>query len=87
MTNTKQNQIKIAAAQLSPHYLNKEKTVDKACSAIAEAGKAGAGLIVFPEVYLSGYPDWVWLLANGKGAELNDLYLKLVKNAVSIPDD
>lgn len=78
---------KIAAAQLSPVFLNKEKTVEKACIAIKEAGENGAQVIVFPEAYISGYPDWVWLIPNNKGAELNELYVKLVENAVSIPDD
>ncbi len=37
-----ENKIKVAAAQLTPVFLNKEKTVDKACDAISEAGKNGA---------------------------------------------
>ena len=36
---------KIAAAQLSPVFLNKEKTVEKACKAIQEAGENGAKVI------------------------------------------
>ncbi|WP_457616908.1 carbon-nitrogen hydrolase family protein [Lutibacter sp.] len=79
--------IKIAAAQLSPVFLNKEKTVEKACKAIHDAGKNGAKLIVFPEAFISGYPDWIWLIPNSKGSELNELYIKLVKNAVAIPDE
>lgn len=78
--------IKVASAQLSPIFLNKEKTVEKACEAIFEAGENGANLIVFPEAFISGYPDWVWLIPNSKGADLNELYVKLVKNAVSVPD-
>ena len=78
--------IKVASAQLSPIFLNKEKTVEKACEAIFEAGENGANLIVFPEAFISGYPDWVWLIPNSKGADLNELYLKLVENAVSVPD-
>ncbi|MCA9731808.1 MAG: carbon-nitrogen hydrolase family protein [Deferribacteres bacterium] len=76
---------KIAAAQLSPVFLNKEKTVQKACEAIAEAGGKGCKLIVFPEAFIAGYPDWVWLVPNSKGAVLNELYIELVENAVSIP--
>ncbi|MCA0931416.1 carbon-nitrogen hydrolase family protein [Lutimonas saemankumensis] len=79
--------IKIAAAQLSSVFLNKKKTVDKACEAIHNAGANGIDLIVFPEAFISGYPDWVWLIPNSKGAALNELYLKLVENAVSIPDE
>ncbi len=78
---------KIAAAQLSPVFLNKEETVEKACKAIAEAGENGAKVIVFPEAFISGYPDWVWLIPNSKGADLNKLYVELVENAVSIPDN
>lgn len=85
--NTMIKNIKVAAAQLSPIFLNKEKTIEKACKAILEAGENGAKLIVFPEAFISGYPDWVWLIPNSKGADLNELYLKLVENAISIPDD
>ena len=81
------NLMKVAAAQLTPVFLNKDKTIDKACDAIIEAGENGAGLIVFPEAFISGYPDWVWLIPNSKGADLNALYEKLVHNAISVPDD
>lgn len=77
---------KVAVAQIAPVFLNKEATVDKACKVIAEAGKNGAELIVFPEAFVSGYPDWVWLVPNHKGAMLNELYRELVENAVSVPD-
>jgi len=78
--------MKVAAAQLSPVFLNKEKTVQKACTAIIEAGKNGAKLIVFPEAFISGYPDWIWLIPNSKGAELNKLYVELMNSAISVPD-
>ena len=78
---------KVASAQLCPIFLDKDKTVEKACQAIIEAGKNGAKLIVFPEAFISGYPDWVWLIPNSKGADLNKLYVKLVENAVSVPDE
>lgn len=78
---------KVAVAQLTPVYLNKKATVEKACKAIAEASKEGAKLIVFPEVFISGYPDWVWLIPNSKSKELNRLYIKLVENAVSVGDE
>lgn len=78
---------KIAAAQLTPVFLNLEKTVDKACAAIEEAGKNGAQFIVFPEAYISGYPDWVWSISPNQTVQLNNLYVKLVENAVSIPDN
>lgn len=84
--NQNQNNFKIAAAQAAPVFLNRTKTVEKACELIAQAGRNGAKLIVFPEVFISGYPDWVWVVANSQGAVLNELYVELIENAVTIPD-
>ncbi len=78
--------IKVAAAQITPVYLNKQKTVEKACAVIKEAAQNGAKLIVFPEAFIPGYPDWIWLIPNSKSADLNKLYIELVNNAVTIPD-
>ncbi len=77
----------VAAAQIAPEFLDRARTVEKACDAIAEAGRHGASLVVFPEVFLSGYPDWVWLVPNSRGAELGALYTALWENAVSVPDE
>ena len=82
-----ENIVKVAAAQMAPHFLNRDKTVKKACDLIAEAGKNGAKLVVFPEAFVSGYPDWVWVIPNGNGGMLDELYQALVENAVSIPDE
>lgn len=47
--------------QAAPEFLNLNKGVDKAISLIEEAASAGAKLIAFPEVWLPGYPWWIWL--------------------------
>ncbi len=83
----KSKKFKVAAAQTAPVFLNIKETVEKACELISEAAKNGAKLIVFPEVFISGYPDWVWLVPNSKGAILNELYVKLVENSISVPDE
>ncbi|MGV6845511.1 MAG: carbon-nitrogen hydrolase family protein [Lutibacter sp.] len=78
--------IKISAVQDAPIFLDIEKTIEKSCQLIIEAAKNGAKLVVFPEAFISGYPDWVWLIPNSKGAILNELYIKLLKNAISADD-
>lgn len=50
--------VRVCIAQISQAYMNLEASVDRACSAIAEAAANGAQLIVFPEVWLAGYPYW-----------------------------
>lgn len=79
--------VKISLAQYSPCYLDKEKSIAKACKLIKKAAKEGAKLILFPEAFIPGYPDWVWVLKNSQGAELNALYIELLNNAISVPDD
>ncbi|MFC1713826.1 carbon-nitrogen hydrolase family protein [Candidatus Poribacteria bacterium] len=76
----------VAAAQAAPVFLNRQATVEKACDLIAEAGRKGAQLIVLPEVFVPGYPDWVWVLPPSNKL-LSELYAELVDNAVTIPDD
>lgn len=79
--------IKVAAAQFASRFLDREKTVEKACDLISQAGKNGARLIVFPEAFISGYPDWVWVVPNSHADMLDELYGELVENAVTIPDE
>lgn len=82
-----QNRVKVAAAQATPVFLNRKQTVEKACDLIDRAGRASAKLIVFPEVFIAGYPDWVWVVPNGKKAILDELYCELLENAINVPDE
>ena len=75
----------VAAIQAAPVFLDRDATVEKACGLIATAARAGARLIVFPEAFVPGYPDWVWLLPPRERAAINDLYAELVANAVDVP--
>lgn len=54
-------QTRVAAVQSEPIWLDGDATVDKACRIIDEAGRNGAKVIGFPELYISGYPWWIWL--------------------------
>jgi nitrilase len=85
MTNSK-TKFKVAAIQEAPVFLDKNATIDKACELIDKAAAEGAALAVFPEAFVSGYPDWVWVLPPAQKSLINDLYQKLLDNAVTIPD-
>jgi nitrilase len=52
------SKIRVGAAQISPHFFDREKTLEKTCRYIEEAGRLGLDLIVFPETYFCGYPYW-----------------------------
>lgn len=83
----KKNNVMVAAVQASPVFLEKRKTVDKACELIATAGRRGAKLMVFPEAFIPGYPDWVWVVPGNKKSIYNELYHQLLENAVVVPDN
>jgi nitrilase len=85
MNNTKT--FIVAAAQATPVLLNRKATLDKACDLIAEAGRNGAKLIVFPEAFLPAYTDWVWVIPGNRPDLLNALYTEWVENSVSVSDD
>ena len=66
-------------------FLDREATVEKASRLIEEAGRNGARLVVFPEAFIPGYPDWVWAVPAGEEGLLSKLYAELVANSVEIP--
>jgi nitrilase len=77
----------IAAVQACPVYLDRGATIAKACRLIAEVGAAGAGLAVFPEAFVPGYPVWVWFIPAGHTHPLREAYAELVANAVTVPSE
>jgi nitrilase len=82
---TKSETTSVAAVQAAPVFLDREATIEKACGFIAEAGRQGARLVVFPEAYLPTYPDWIWAVPPGEGSVLDNLYAELLANSVIIP--
>ena len=75
----------VAAVQISPVFLDRDATIDRACDAIADAASRGVRCAVFPEAFVPGYPLWIWSLAAGQTQELRALYAELLDQAVTIP--
>ena len=72
----------VAAVQATPVFLDRDATVDRACELTATAAAAGASLVVFPEAFVPGYPDWVWRAPAWSDGELTG---RLLANAVEVP--
>jgi nitrilase len=72
----------VAAVQATPVFLDREATVEKTCALVEEAADAGASLVVFPEAFVPGYPDWVWRLPAWQDGRFMH---RLLDQAVAVP--
>jgi nitrilase len=84
--------LKIAAAHVTPVYMNALASAQKAAEWIGRAAREGVDLIVFPEVFMPGFPYWINLYPPLLQADANTAYqdqsielespeLKLVREA------
>ncbi|WFO15442.1 carbon-nitrogen hydrolase family protein [Cellulophaga baltica 4] len=80
------NLLKVALAQISPVWLDKEATLKKIESSIAEAAAQKTELIVFGEALLPGYPFWL-ALTEGASWDLKvnkEIHAHYVRNAIQV---
>ena len=79
-------EVKVAIVQTPPVFLDREKTIDRACQKITEAASQGAELIVFPEAWIAGYPYWSegWSSTLQKWAPVR---IRFYDNAIIIPSE
>jgi nitrilase len=62
--------------------------LEQAVKGVHEAADAGAGLVVFPETYLPGYPVWIWDLRPGGDYHLSgEIHSQLLANSVDLVTD
>jgi nitrilase len=81
----KSGEVKVAAVQACPVFLDREATIEKACDLIRKVGEDGVSLAVFPEAFVPAYPLWVWFVPPGRTPMLRALYAELLDQSVTIP--
>ncbi|KAK5703245.1 Nitrilase [Elasticomyces elasticus] len=74
MSDIKPKTIRVAAIQAEPEWKNLQAGVEKTIKLIEEAGKNGANVIGFPEVWLPGYPWSIWNNSPIENADYMDTY-------------
>jgi nitrilase len=77
--------VRLAAAQVAPIFLDRDRTIKKAVSIIAEAGLNGADLVAFPETWVPGYPLWIYGAAGWDDVVSKRVFERLQLNAVEVP--
>lgn len=74
--------VRAAAVQISPVLFSRESTTEKVLQAIADAAKAGAQIVVFPETFIPYYPYFSFVqppVLMGKD------HMQLYEEAVEVP--
>ena len=75
--------VKVAAVQAAYTLMDQEACVDKAVKLLHQAAAEGAGIVVFPEVFIPGNPIWIDTVPIWDGD--GDWYALLVEQAVVVP--
>ncbi len=65
--------LRVAAAQISPAFLDAEATAGRMVASLEQAASEGTRLVAFGETFLPGYPFWV---EHADGARFEDPALK-----------
>ncbi|KPM34468.1 Arylacetonitrilase [Neonectria ditissima] len=71
--------VRVAVTQAEPVWVDLSGAVAKTCKLIDEAASNGAQIIAFPEVWIPGYPCWIW----SRLVDF-DLNVQYIKNSMSI---
>ncbi|MGB2692281.1 MAG: carbon-nitrogen hydrolase family protein [Thermodesulfobacteriota bacterium] len=80
-------EVKVAVIQASPVFMDKEKTIEKACRLIKDAGRNGAELVTFSESFIPGYPAYYTAGYETPPHEWTDFMIGLQDNSVLIPSE
>ena len=78
--------LRVAAAQIAPVWLNRQRTLDKVIETIDQAAVSGVELVAFGECLVPGYPFWVER-TDGARFDSNvqkDLFAHYVDQAVNL---
>lgn len=66
-------EVKVAAAQIAPVWLDRAATLRKVAARVEEAADAGCALVAFGECLVPGYPFWI---EHTDGARFNSAFQK-----------
>ena len=79
--------VKVAVVQAAPVFMDKQKTIEKACGLIKVAGRNKAELIAFSEAFIPTYPAYYTVGYETNPHEWTDYMIALQDNSVVIPSE
>lgn|SRR5579885_178619 len=79
--------VKVAVVQAAPVFMDKQRTIEKACKLIKEAGRNRAELIAFSEAFIPTYPAYYTVGYETNPHEWTDYMIALQDNSIVIPGE
>src|SRR5262245_3997639 len=79
--------VRVAVVQAAPALFDTPRSLDKLTALAADAARKGAGLVVFPEAFIGGYPKGhdFGVSVGIRSAEGRDEFRRLFENAIEVP--
>ena len=76
---------RVAVVQASPVFLDRDATIAKGIELVRAAAAQGARIVAFPEVWVPGYPLWVYGAAGWGDEQAKRAYAQLLAQSVKVP--
>jgi nitrilase len=76
--------LRVGVAQAAPVFLDRDRTTDRACALIEEAGRRGVHVLGFPEGFIPTHPDWYHFVPASSATSFA-FARRLFANAIEIP--
>src|ERR1017187_10078855 len=84
-----ETKLRVAVVQAAPVMFDTQRSLQKLADFTADAAKVGAGLVVFPEAFIAGYPkghDFGVSVGIRSSAGRDD-FRRLFESAIDVPGD
>src|SRR5450432_409799 len=87
MANRPSFKVHVAVMQAAPVMFDTQRSLQKLADFTADAAKVGAGLVVFPEAFIAGYPKGhdFGVSVGIRSVEGRDEFRRLFENAIEVP--
>src|ERR1700676_433422 len=83
------SKVQVAVVQAAPVMFDTQRSLQKLADFTADAAKLGAGLVVFPEAFIAGYPKGhdFGVSVGIRSTAGRDEFRRLFESAIDVPGD
>src|SRR5262249_3056351 len=87
MENTSSSKVRVAVAQAAPVMFDTQRSLQKLAKVTAQPAELGAGLVVFPQAFIAGYPKGhdCGVSTGIRAPQGRDEFRRLFESAIDVP--